>query len=378
MEGQNEIVSCVPEDLVVDDVYKVMIERLVQGNDGLRNLIILPHWSYKWMEPPKGYVATLDADAPFTPDMFRCNMFQSTTVTVVSGDSTSRPKRNDAAILAATPRVSETPPPFPTVAADDACSVVSTATTSRVNMDWTPSLGDRGSYIGIYDTTFDCDATKHGERIIVCKAGVDATTYEEMEAFFDDQPDDATYRSVFNDRRIEKFKALLRYNRQRLVHAFATELGVSVRTRELADGTKLALHNFETVTNDIVLGSKDVTFYSDCARTSDVRYGLVVDRTPIQGPLVYMRPLRTPMGPWSNNMTDAFPTRIAQLNGLRSGKSQQHNDAALRRIIVSETKDVTSCVGSFCQRTHAWMECERLLGYDFNNVGECSPLIVRM
>lgn len=372
-----DVVSHVPVDLAVDQTYTDMIGRVVEATPALVNLTVLPHWSYEWLEPPKGFVATFDADAPFQPDVFRCNMFQSTTVTVVSDDARTRPNINRSAILAATPRVSTRPARFPSDENGDSMSVASGTTATRVDMDWTPSLGSRGSYIGIYDTTFDCDQANRGARVIVCKAGIDEKTYEEMEAFFDEQPNDATFRSVFSDRRIEKFKALLRYNRQRLVYNFAAALGVSTRARKMDGGTNLAISNFETLTNTVVVGERTVKFYSDCARTSNVRCGLVVDRTHMQGPLVFMRAYRASPGPWSNASDDSFPTRVARLDG-RSCDKESYTEEALRRVIVCEDgRNLSDELGYFCQRTPKWLEAEKLLGYDFNNVGECIPVCVR-
>ena len=104
-----------------------------------------------------------------------------------------------------------------------------------------------------------------------------------------------TNRAVFADNQItEAFSSLVTRNRRRVVYDFATALGLSVRFRKYSNGSvpyNIANLAFETETNFVHFTDHDtMLFYSECTRTSNVTQGLVVNRAPLLGPMVFLGP----------------------------------------------------------------------------------------
>ena len=382
-----------------DETYRALAQRIQEKNGAVLSTTILPNWSYEWMQPPKGSVIELDASAAFTPSLFSVDMWQSTTVTSALIPPSKLPldvQSCTARVLAAVPLVAEKPAGFPSEDDDGGGSVVSGASSKRLDLDWTPSLGDptrsNDAFIGLYSTNrplirrASSDSRQSNYDYIICRAGIDDRTYEEMESYFEECGKmGATISETLFGRRIEKFKALLRYNRQRLVYNFATALGIDVRTRELHDGTIVAPHAFETMSNDVAFDESagTVRCYNDCGRSDMVTTGLVVTRSPQQGPLVYQRRGGV-NGSWRNRCSGAFPTHLGRLTPDEQVKCHNHlSDSALRHTIVSEATSLPDHPGVARhlpteQRTNSWRSIEASLGYTFNTVVECQPRLVRI
>ena len=374
-----------------DEYFVAAMTAALKSNPALKTVKLMPNWGYSWLRPPNGFLAEFAADAPFKADLFYTDMWAATAVARVDGYDGSKALEQGKvdAMFAKVVTAGEAAPSF----------------TDSDTREWSPSLGDGKSFIGLFSTDVVNAQNKMNERahMIVCRTSIHPLTYEEMENYFTKcEADGMTNRAVFADNpTTEAFSSLITRNRRRVVYEFAEALGLSVRFRKYSNGSvpyNIANLAFETETNFVHFTDHDtMLFYSECTRTSNVTQGLVVNRAPLLGPLVFLGPNHGQPGDsaifggnkWYNAHEDAFPVDL----GLHKTTSTWREFGKVG-FSKSELAKVVLCDGElegnkmllrsypYRERDGAWQDAEARLGYEFKGSGltvrTCSAILVKL
>lgn len=210
-----------------------------------------------------------------------------------------------------------------------------------------------------------------------------------MENFFIKcEEDGMTNREVFHHNpTTEAFRSLVTRNRRRIVYDYAEALGLTVRFRTYSSCKapyKIANIDFETETNFVKFEDDKMHFYSECTDCSAVTQGLVVNRAPLLGPLVYLGPnagaadASSVFGgnKWYNKVHNAFPAGL----GLHASPCTWSHFGKVG-FSTSELSRVVLCDGEITKnqlllrtypykdRDDKWVRAEEELGYNFKDSG---------
>ena len=176
-------------------------------------------------------------------------------------------------------------------------------------------------------------------------------------------------------------------NRRRVVYEFAEALGLTVRFRTYSSCKtpyKIANIDFETETNFVKFTNDSMLFYSECTDCSAATQGLVLNRAPLLGPLVYLGPNSGPAdagavfggNKWYNNHNDAFPVGLglhaAPCTWARFGKVG-FSTSELSRVVLTDGEITQNKLllrtYPYRDRDATWSDAEEELGYNFKDSG---------
>ena len=263
--------------------YMNMLLRVLESDNGILKMTILPNWGYDFLMPPTGMVIEYNADAAFKADVFFTDMWSSTSLTRVECVDESALDNSQDNVLKALQMRTDEPPLFQ----------------QSDKKNWNPTMSDRNATIGLYSANRMNPKTQMIEQtwFIITKTGIDPGTYTDMEKYFlMCEQEGKTIKDVFlNNPIIEQFQALIIRNRRRIIHDFAQAAGISIRSRQYNKGTKpmhIANEEFVTPNNYVKFTENDakMLFYANATSTDDVHHGLIFHRAPLQGPLIYVGP----------------------------------------------------------------------------------------
>ena len=372
------------------------IERMcAHCDDSLVQFTTMPNHQMHCMEPPAGNVTVWKSDARFIADPFYCNLFTATVVKEVPfTDSTwTSPVRKEMLqrLNNGVPQISPAPP---SLVADDR------------NFDtrpWKASLGDRRGYIGLF-----CSRCKdlqsrqwYNKWFMVCRAGLDPATYEELEEHFVTcEEEGRSFSDVFDgDKRVTRARILAKRNRRRLLKQAADILGIPIDSRKDAhavtpnEADEIASIDLETETNFIKKMGAFHVFYRTCCCTEDSKGGIVINRAPQLGPIVLSGPNTSTSanaffrgGTWTNTLYGAFPVEM----GFVENESQAKNPRTPAHMFTwmgkneGDADDHPLLTRTYRHRCSAWRDIERHLGYGGNGKNrwrdpiELQPVIVKL
>jgi hypothetical protein len=140
-------------------------------------------------------------------------------------------------------------------------------------------------------------------------------------------------------------------------------------------------------------------FYAGCTDTADVTDGLVYNRAPLLGPLIYIGPSsnrnRTADSgmfggnKWYNRLHNAFPTGVRPHTERASWASFTKLGFSIKGLANKllcdgelATNDLLLRTFPYATSTDRSVEIEKLLGYDFKGAAQsivvCRPVVVKM
>lgn len=365
-----------------NEEYLEMLMRTVANDEAIKNIVVMPNWSYDWLMPPQGFVAEFDANAPFKPDLFYQDLFCSMSLTRVESIDERMMEECSERVLKAIPSRCDNPAQFQ----------------GSDEKKWHPSFGDRNATIGLYSANRMNSKTQMIEQtyFIISYVKMDPETYKQMENYFTEcEKKGKTYKEVFFDNPIiEQFQALVVRNRRRTIHDFAEQIGASVRSRKYSKGVEpmsIANEEFFTQTNYVKLvDDTKMIFYSNCTSSADVQHGLLFQRAHLQAPLVYVGPSARKGdelfsgNKWTNDLHNAFPISFGKhvqpatwKQFSRIGISEQGLSEKL--ITEGELKDSETLLRYFPyrERTAEFRKIEEKLGYNYKNVIPVNAHLIR-
>ena len=363
--------------------YMDMLSRVIDKDEGILKITVLPNWSYDFLMPPTGMVVEFNTDAKFKADLFFTDMWNGTSLAPVEVEDKTKLLNCHDLVLEALPQKTSSPPKF--IKSDSA--------------SWNPSMSDRNSFIGLYSANRMNPKTQMIELkwFIIAHTGIDPQTYTDMELYFlKCEQEGKTVKEVFMKNPIlEQFQALVVRNRRRLIHNFASATGVCIRSRKYTKGTtEIHIANEEFITNNNYVkfshNNSKMLFFANATSTEDVHHGLIFHRAPLQGPLIFVGPLAR-LGTtlfngskWSNDENNAFPIGIGKhitpatwKQFSRIGISE--SSLSQKLILDTEASKSTQLLRYFPyrERNKEHRVTEEKLGYTFNNVVPVNPHIVR-
>lgn len=370
-----------------DANYMQMMQQIVERNEGINKISVLPNWAYSWLQVPDGMVVEFDADAPFKADLFFCNMWAGACVTEAKGVDETKLAGLGASLNHAIKGPSVNPPQL------------ETADTKF----WQPSLGTNDNYIGLYSCDRLNAKTQMTEKMyaIIANTSIDNAVYGELEGYFEEcEIREMTYRDVFyNNRKTEKLRALVTRNRRALVYEFAQIFGITVPYRKYTKAVhelNIAQYLFETEYNKVkfVEGNTKMIFYRGATTTDDIQKAMIFSRGPLQGPVCYVGPKAQKDSTklfnglrWKNELWNAFPTHM----GRNIERSEW--DSVQRRLGIATSElqkrlliDVPYGESAFFlhsfpykERDEGWRAVEKRLGYVYaTHMVPFRPLIVKI
>lgn len=371
-----------------DETYMTMLKQIIERDDAIQKIAVLPNWSYSWLQVPDGMVVKIDATQPFKADLFFTNMWAGCSMTEATDvDEYSLPQRG-ALVKRAIKTVSTNPP-------------------NLLNSDkkfWSASLGSHDNYIGLYSTDRTNSKTHMLQKMymIVADTSLDEAVYAQMEEYFEQcEERKMSYRDVFyNNKNTEALRALIMRNRRNLVYEFASALGVKVPFRKYTKAShemNIAQYSFETEYNTVKFenGSHTMLFYRGCTCTDDVKKALIFSRSPLEGPVMYVGPKanKEHVGRlfdglrWKNDLFNSFPVHM----GRNIDKSDWHDMQRKLGLSTSELSKRLICDGEldesgfllhsypYRERDSKWVSIEKSLGYVYESQRVlCRPLIVKI
>ena len=261
--------------------------------------------------------------------------------------------------------------------------------------------------------------------MIVCRCSMHPETYEAMETYFTKcQTDGMTNMQVFhNNKTLEQFRALAMRNRRRICHEFADAIGARVRFRTYSKSpTPCKIANLVCETeascaprarapprprprapaarqsNFVRFSGDTMLFYAGCTDTAEVTDGLVFNRAPLLGPLVYIGPSNNRTrtadsgmfggNKWYNKLHNAFPTGERPHTECASWAAFTKLGFSITGLANKllcdgdlETNDLLLRTFPYRQSTDRGLEIEKLLGYDFKGAAQsivvCRPVVVK-
>tara|TARA_B110000196_G_scaffold186026_1_gene159485 strand:+ start:465 stop:1652 length:1188 start_codon:yes stop_codon:yes gene_type:complete len=370
-----------------DDNYLKMLQQIVERDDSILKVTVLPNWSYSWLNVPDGFIVEFDAAAPFKADLFFCNMWAGSCVAEAKNVDESKLHDASASLNRAIKGPSVNPPQL------------DTADTKY----WQPSLGNNDNYIGLYSCDRINPKTQMTEKMycVVADTSIDDAVYGELEAYFEEcERRGMSYREVFyNNRKTEKLRTLVTRNRRALVYEFAQVLGIDVTYRKYTKAVhelNIAQYLFETEYNKVKFeeGNTKMIFYRGSTTTDDIQKALIFSRGPLQGPMIYVGPKANKESKalfnglrWKNDLWNAFPTHMG-----RNVAASDWSDVQRRLgIATSELQkrlliDVAYAESEFFlhsfpykERDEGWRSVETKLGYSYaTHMVPLRPLIVKI
>lgn len=369
-----------------DHVYREMVRGIIQDDPGVKKVTALPNWGYSWMQVPHGMLVEFDANSKFKADLFFTDMWSGAAMCPVET------KINELDILGRLPNVHRNvkisavnPPRFK----------------DSDGQFWTPCIGSHQNYIGLYTTDRENPRTHMSEKIymVIASTSIDEKTYEEMEKYFIEcENSKMTYREVFyNNVETEQFRALIMRNRRRVAYDFAQSLGVEIRFRKYSKTTppcNIAHYQFETESNCVHFpNSTTMIYYRNATNTAQTKDGLIVARSPLQGPVVYVGPRNNENSRsifngamWTNDHNNGFPTDM----GLRLQPTTF--DTMIKKIGLSK-KELSQCLLTdngfdnnemltrtfpYFERSAEWKIRECQMGFTTTSVISCRPVCVKI
>ena len=147
-----------------DEYFCAAMASAFKSHPALKTVKVMPNWGYSWLRPPSGFLAEFAADAPFKADLFYTDMWAATAVARVEGYDGSAPleQANVDAMFANCVTAGDVAPSF----------------TDSDTREWSPSLGDGKSFIGLYSTDVVNPRTSMNERayMIICRTTIHPRT----------------------------------------------------------------------------------------------------------------------------------------------------------------------------------------------------------
>jgi len=369
-----------------DHVYREMVRGIIESDQAVKRVVALPNWGYSWMQVPHGMVVEIDANSKFKADLFFTDMWSGTALCPVET------KLNEADLLGRLPNVHRNvkvsainPPRFK----------------DSDGQFWTPSIGVHHNYVGLYTTDRENPRTHMAEKIymVIASTSIDEKTYEEMEQYFIEcEKSGMTYKEVFyNNALTEQFRALIMRNRRRIAYDFAQSIGAEIRFRKYSKTTppcNIAHYQFETESNYVHFpNATTMIFYRNATNTAQTKDGLIVTRSPLQGPIVYVGPRNNENSRsifsgamWTNPHYNVFPTTM----GLRLTPTSF--DTMIRKIGLSkkelaqrlltdsgfDNNEMLTRTFPYFERSTEWKIHEETMGYSMTSVIGCRPVCVKI
>jgi len=324
------------------------------------------------MRPPQGCMTVFDADSKFRPDLFFTDLWAATSLTRVDSLDEKMLEDCQERVRANIPVASLQPAKFE--GSDDTL--------------WTPSLGDRDTFIGLYSCNRLDPKTSmvKQEFFVIANTSMDAKTQEELETYLMScEAKGMTYREVFERNPVlEQYKALVARNRRRIIHEFAKSIGATVRGRQYSKGASpMAISNIEieTVTTYPKLVGDELILYSNCTSAEDIQHGLIFTRAPLQAPLVFVGPTARQSTAlfsgqkWRNDHHSVFMTSFGK--HVHASTFNQFSKigislSALNDKLILDVKAEANTellrYFPYTERNSKQREVERALGYKEQNV----------
>lgn len=371
-----------------DETFMTMVKQIVQGDDAIKKVTIMPNWSYSWLQVPDGIVVEIDATQPFKADLFFTNMWAGCSMTEATDvDEHALPQR--AAIVRRAIKTVSTNPP------------------NLLESDkkyWSASLGSYDNYIGLYSTDRTDSKTHMLQKMymVIADTSIDDAVYAQMEEYFEQcEERKMTYRDVFyNNKNTEALRALIMRNRRNLVFEFANALNIKVPFRKYTKAShdmNIAQYSFETEYNTVKFenGNRTMLFYRGCTCTDDVKKALIFSRSPLEGPVMYVGPKanKEHVGKlfnglrWKNELHNSFPVHMGRNIERSDWLDMQRklglstSELAKRLICEGELNDSDFFLHSYPyrERSAKWVSIEQALGYVYESQRVlCRPLIVKI
>ena len=364
---------------------KECIERLcAHCKTALCQYTTMPNHQMYWMEPPGGNITVWKSNETFIADPFYCDMFKATVVKeVIFSDAqwTSGVRKEMLQKLNEGIKQKSSKPP--SLEADER------------NFDTTPweaSLGDRRCFIGLYCCrSRDLQSRQwYNKWFIVCHAGLDSETYEQLENhLLECEEKGLTFSDVFDkDKYVTRARILAKRNRRRLLKQAADIMNISIDSRKDAHAIKenkveIASIDLETEMNMMKKMGSFHVFYNACCCTDDAKGGVVLNRASQLGPIVLSGPNTSTSanaffrgGTWNNTLYGAFPANTGKTSGECNIKTYPHMFAW-----EGTEKEHPLLTSSYRPRCAQWRRVEEHLGYNAKNWSEpieLQPVICKL